>query len=78
MKVQSLTQSLQLRQTTTTRAALFLQMNALHVTHLQVTRQQDIANYNKAKEVWMANNPQQAAKPAMTEHQAAERQQKGK
>ena len=39
---------------------------------------QDIANYNKAKEVWMANNPQQAAKPAMTEQQAAERQQKGK
>ncbi|MGE0637638.1 MAG: hypothetical protein AB7G44_00355 [Bacteroidia bacterium] len=39
---------------------------------------QDIANYNKAKQVWMDNNPQQTAKPAMTEQQAAERQQKGK
>ncbi len=39
---------------------------------------QDIANYNKAKDVWMANNQQQTAKPAMTEQQAAERQQKGK
>lgn len=38
----------------------------------------DIANYNKAKEVWMVNNQQQTAKPAMTEQQAAERQQKGK
>ncbi len=39
---------------------------------------QDIANYNKAKAVWMANNPQQKAKPAMTQQQAAERQQNGK
>lgn len=39
---------------------------------------QDVANYNKAKEVWMVNNPAQTAKPAMTEQQAAERQQKGK
>lgn len=41
-------------------------------------KEQDIANYNKAKEVWMNNNQQQNAKVSMTEQQAAERQLKGK
>lgn len=38
----------------------------------------DIANYNKAKQVWMQNNPQAAAKVEMTEAQKKERSENAK
>jgi hypothetical protein len=59
------------------RSVIFTDARTPHYP-LTGNKEQDIANYNKAKEVWMANNPEQTVKPAMTEQQAAERQQKGK
>lgn len=38
----------------------------------------DIANYNKAKQVWMQNNPQTKTAVEMTDEQKKERNEKGK